>query len=95
MEVGVRSLVLESNCAGVVGKLNGAGLDRSGHGPLVKEIKALLGGFERSSVIHVRRRCNGVAHYLAKEDRKNKVSKTWLGVLPVDVRNLLVLDAEV
>jgi ribonuclease HI len=95
MEIGARKLVLESDCAGVVGKLNGAGLDRSGHGPLVEEIKALFGGFERSSVIHVRRRCNGVAHYLAKEGRMSMVSKTWLGVLPADVRNLLALDAEV
>jgi ribonuclease HI len=95
MEIGARKLVLESDCAGAVGKLNGVGLDRSGHGPLVEEIKALLGGFERSSVIHVRRRCNGVAHYLAKEGRMSMVSKTWLGVLPADVRNLLALDAEV
>jgi ribonuclease HI len=94
-DVGVRRLVLENDCAGAVGKLNQASLDRSGHGPLVEEIKALLGGFEKSSVIHVRRRCNGIAHYLAKEGRNNKYSKTWLGVFPVDVMNLLALDSGV
>jgi hypothetical protein len=57
--------------------------------------KALLGGFDKSSVIHVRRSCNGIAHYLAKEGRKNKISKTWLGVFPVDVMNLLALDSGV
>jgi hypothetical protein len=42
-EVGTPKLVLETDCAGVVSKVNNRELYRSAHGPLVEDIKLLLG----------------------------------------------------
>ena len=56
-DVGALRIVLETDCAGAVGKLLSKEIDRSAHGPLVEDIKVLLGGFEASSVQHVRRSC--------------------------------------
>ncbi|KAK1616861.1 hypothetical protein QYE76_022378 [Lolium multiflorum] len=52
-EVGTSKLVLEMDCAGAVSKLNNREVDRSAQGPVVEDIKLLLGEFEDSSVIHV------------------------------------------
>jgi hypothetical protein len=41
----VSRLILETDCAGDVSKLNHTELDRSAHGPLVEDIKLLLGEF--------------------------------------------------
>jgi ribonuclease HI len=95
MEVGVRRLVLESDCAGAVAKLKTASLERSIHGPLVEEIKQLLKGFDDFSIDHVRRTCNVVAHSLAREGCKNKSNVSWVGVLPEFVMNLMAVDAGV
>jgi hypothetical protein len=94
-EVGTSKLVLETDCAGAVSKLNNREVDRSAHGPLVEDIKLLLGEFEESLVTHVRRSCNGVAHRLAKEGCGNKLSDIWMGSPPVFVSNLVASDVDV
>jgi ribonuclease HI len=94
-EMGSSKLVLETDCLGAVTKLRGIDLDRSGHGPLVEEIKALLEEFEDFSVIHVRRLCNEVAHRLAKEGCRNKLGATWHGTLLGFVMNLVNSDVDV
>jgi hypothetical protein len=53
-KVGASRLELETDCAGAVSKLNNGEVDRSVHGPLVEDIKLLLGEFEESLVTHVR-----------------------------------------
>jgi ribonuclease HI len=50
----VQMVCLESDCLGVVAKLRSSDIDRSLHGPLVEEIKTLLGGFVDHSIRHVR-----------------------------------------
>ena len=84
---------LESDCLNVVLKLQRTEKDLSAHGPLVEEIKDLLHGFVRSSVKHVRRSCNEVAHKLASDDCRNKLSNTWVDVPPGYVVNLLVSES--
>jgi hypothetical protein len=91
----VSRLILETDCAGDVSKLNHTELDRSAHGPLVEDIKLLLGEFEESSVTHVRRSCNGVAHRLAKEGCGNNLNSIWLGSPPEFVMNLVASDVDV
>jgi ribonuclease HI len=92
-EVGVSTLALESDCAGAVAKLKAQEVDRSVHGPLVKEIKALLGDFEVFSISHVRRSSNTVAHVLAREGCLNKCNSVWLDAEPDFVTDLLAQDA--
>jgi hypothetical protein len=75
--VGVNKLVMETNCAGAVAKLKAQEMDRSVHGPLVEEIKALLGDFNDFSISHVRRSSNAVAHCLVKEGCLNKYNSVW------------------
>jgi hypothetical protein len=89
---GVSKLVLETDCAGAVAKLKNSEMDRSIHGPLVEEIKEMLQQFEASSIEHVRRHSNGVAHGLAKRGCRNKVSENWMGCPPGFVMNLLSVD---
>jgi ribonuclease HI len=92
---GVRKLILETDCLGAVAKLSSKEIDRSIHGPVVEDIKKMLGEFEASSIMHVRRSGNEIAHRLAKEGCSNKVMDAWVGSLPEYVMNLLVLDAVV
>jgi hypothetical protein len=58
--------------------LRSSDTDRSLHGSLVEETKALLHGFVDHSIRHVRRSGSGVAHCLAKFSCKNKVCKVWV-----------------
>jgi hypothetical protein len=54
----------------------------------------MLSKFEVSSINHVRRTSNEVAHRLAKDGCGNEVSNSWLGHPPAYVMNRLVLDTE-
>jgi ribonuclease HI len=91
-DAGVSKLILEMDCAGAVAKLKNSEMDRSIHGPLVEEIKEMLQLFEASSIEHVRRHSNGVAHGLAKRGCRNKVSENWMGCPPGFVMKLLSVD---
>jgi hypothetical protein len=82
----------ETDCAGAVTKLKNPEMNRSIHGPLVEEIKEMLQQFEASSIVHVHRHSNGVAHGLAKRGCRNKVSENWMGCPPGFVMNLLSVD---
>jgi hypothetical protein len=44
-EVGLTKIIFESDCMGVVVKLNSKELDRSVHGQLIKDSKVLFGDF--------------------------------------------------
>jgi hypothetical protein len=84
-EMGSVKLILESDCAGAMSKLRSGELDRSAQGPLVEDIKALLGEFEDVLITHVRRSCNEVAHRLAKAgcrclDAVNKAQNLGIGI---------------
>lgn len=91
-EKDVRKLCLESDCFGAVAKIKSRDTDRSLHGPLVEEVKALLSGFEEYSVNHVRRTGNGAAHLLAKFGRENKVCRVWDSTPPEFIVNTLVSE---
>jgi hypothetical protein len=90
--MGIMKIVLETDSVGVAAKLTKEGQDRSFYGPLVAEIKSLLGSFDDFSVRAVRRSANEAAHRLATEGCESKVCKTWLGVPPACIANRLVLD---
>jgi ribonuclease HI len=91
-DAGVSKLVLETDCAGAVVKLKNAEMDRSIHGPLVEEIKKMVRHFDASSIEHVQRHNNEVAHRLAKRGCSNKMSENWMGCTPGYVLNLLSVD---
>lgn len=86
-------MVLQVSQNGLFGSLVSKELDRSVHGPLAKDIKQLLGSFDYYLVKHVRRSCNEVAHRLAREGCANNLCKTWRGVPPAWLSNLLAFDA--
>jgi hypothetical protein len=72
-DMGIPRLVLETDCMGAKAKITCSELDRSMHGHLVEEIRVLLQGFEDYNVQHVSRKCNVVAHLIAKDSCDNKV----------------------
>jgi ribonuclease HI len=65
-EGGVLKLALETDCLGAVAKLTSKELDMSIHGPLVEDIKKMLGEFEACSINHVRRPGNVVSTSFSK-----------------------------
>jgi hypothetical protein len=76
-----------------VSKLQCEEKDRSIHGHLVEEIKVLLRDFAEVGVRHARRSCNGAAHRLAKDGCVNKLCKTWVGVPPGYLVDILASDS--
>jgi hypothetical protein len=76
----------------VVTKLQREELDRSIHGTLVEDIKALLRHLQGSSIRFVKREANIAAHRFAKDGYENKMCKVWIGVPPVYAMNLGVSD---
>jgi hypothetical protein len=62
------------------------------HGPLVEEIKVLLQRFEDYKVQHVSRKCNVVAHLIAKDSCDNKSCNTWVASPPGFILDSLALD---
>jgi hypothetical protein len=85
-------IVLELDCLGAVSKLQSRDIDRSAHGPLVEQIKSMMKVLGQVQVKHVRRVCNGVAHYLGKLGCGNKLVGNWVAVPPGCIVELL--DAE-
>jgi hypothetical protein len=85
-------VVLETDSSGVATKLGKEERYRLFYGPLVEEIKLLLKDFEDASVCALRRTPNVVAHVLAKEGCKNKVSRFWLDTPLASIVKNLVLD---
>jgi hypothetical protein len=86
---------LETDSTVMVSKLRQKDKDRSFHGPLLEEVKELLGGFDEITVWAVRRTADVVAHVLAKEGCENKLSRFWLGVPPAVIVNSLDSDVSV
>lgn len=92
-EIGCRNLLLESDCANAVKKLNDTNKDRSVVGPLIEELKAAMMVFDQVQVRAVRRTANVVAHKLAKEGCVNKLCKTWFSSPPDCIVSALVVDS--
>jgi ribonuclease HI len=90
--MGVTKIVLETDCLSATRMLRSKDLDRSGHGPLVEDIKELLKSFEGVAISHVRRTGNVVAHRFAKVGCLNKLCNIWVEVLPDFVLNQIALD---
>jgi hypothetical protein len=91
-DMGVARLLVETDCMGAKAKITGSEMDRSMHGQLVEEIKAMLQGFEDYKVQHVNRKCNEVAHLIAKDNCDNKSYNTWVDSPPGIIVDSLALD---
>jgi ribonuclease HI len=90
--LGLRKVVLETDCATAVVKMVDKELDRSIHGSIVEEIKGLLQDFEEVRVKHVRRSGNMVAHKLAKFSCIDKSCNRWVVVPPEYIVETLASD---
>lgn len=88
----VPKVVLGADSSVVVSKLIQEDMDRSFYGPLIAEIKELLQGFDEGMAQVVRRTANSAAHNLVKEGCENNVSRTWLGIPPAFIVNVLNSD---
>ncbi|KAM0862252.1 hypothetical protein ACQ4PT_045377 [Festuca glaucescens] len=75
-QMGVSKLVLKSDFLNAVTKLRSQDVDRSVHGPLVEEVKEMLGTFDDHAIKHIRRTGNEVAHRFAKDGCENKLCKS-------------------
>jgi ribonuclease HI len=91
-DAGVERVCLETDCMAVVAKLTSGEMDRSSHGPLVEEVKDLLKGFTDSTVKHVRRSGNRIAHVLAREGCLNNCNRTWIEGPPNLIVELLASE---
>jgi hypothetical protein len=86
---------LKTDCLAAVAKPRSVEMDRSPHRPLVEEVKDLLKGFAESTVKHVRRSGNRIAHVLAKEGSLNNCNRTSVEAPPNLVVELLASECAV
>ncbi|XP_073358323.1 uncharacterized protein [Aegilops tauschii subsp. strangulata] len=81
-EINVQNVHLELDCLPVVQMINQEGINYSGAGPWIQEIKQMLVLKNDYKVTWVKRTGNVAAHKLAKVGVGDELCKVWLGVPP-------------
>lgn len=62
-------------------------------GLIIKDARILLNSFAKWSIQHIKRKCNEVAQILAEKALKFNVDILELEVVPVCVKDIVMLDA--
>jgi hypothetical protein len=88
---GFTDIVLASDCLPLIQKIQTAGMDRSGVGTVVGDIKRFATMFSLCSFKHVNRLCNGDAHILARCFEPS-LCKLFVYVIPEMIRAELYND---
>ena len=90
----VSKVILETDNQNAAMELTKEDKDRSSHGPLIEDIKSILGSFDDFKVLEIRRTANEAAHLMVKEGCMNKVCNVSRRVPPSVIVNRLSLDLE-
>ena len=81
-EVDAQKVAVEMDSRTAVGKIANQHRELAANGQVVQEIKELLGQFQESRVVWVRRSVNRIAHILAREGCCKSLCKIWFHVAP-------------
>jgi hypothetical protein len=89
---GMDHIVVNTYCLSVVQRIDSSEKDLSAIGPIFQDIKLLVAGFTKCSVIFVSRLQNFAAHYLARSLEFSSKS-IWRGVPPGIIREAICIDS--
>ncbi|KAF5471637.1 hypothetical protein F2P56_008414 [Juglans regia] len=92
LSLGIPNLVVESDCLVVVQELQDSQESLSSNGNLIQDVKRLMQLFRNSSVQHVYRDGNGVAHTLARYAWNVDDVQMWWDAVPAFVTHALWFD---
>ncbi|KAK8532151.1 hypothetical protein V6N12_053597 [Hibiscus sabdariffa] len=91
-DLGFRKVIIEGDALNVISKLNSLVEDRSDISAIVKNIQDVRKQFQIISFVHVRRRCNRVAHILAKDYGSATTHMVWIEQVPSYAEEAVVDD---
>jgi len=89
---GEQRVILETDCLELVNLWKKRAVQRSVVDPVLKEIQDVQIAFQEFSFIYVNRRCNNIAHVLAKQVTNTHRPETWHQT-PACVADLVMSEA--
>ncbi|XP_030943104.1 uncharacterized protein LOC115968042 [Quercus lobata] len=93
-ELGFSRVCFEGDAELVVKCLQSGLVSNALTGHLVKDFMSIRGYFQSSSIIHVRRQGNHVAHALARDARFSFPLRVWMEEVPPNVFSFVVKDLQ-
>ena len=89
--LGIRNIMVASDCLLLINKVKGLGFDRSPIGAIVHDIRKCATKFVSCTFIHVNRTCNEAAHVLAKLV-EHDVGFCWHSEAPEIIRTIVCTE---
>lgn len=94
LQMGLRSIVLESDASVVVGLLNSGNFDRSGIAPILHEVMDVGENLEQLQLCHVGRSSNEAAHLCARQSSDTRKRCLWINYTPAFLAKCLLNDCK-
>ena len=92
VETSFRNIVLESDSQILIKALREDSYSLASFGHIVKDIQVIASYLSSSNFYHVRRQCNGLAHFLARRAKNLSQSNVWMEEVPPDISSVLQAD---
>jgi ribonuclease HI len=92
LELGLTDIQVEGDAKNVVEAINSAGKNWSKIGHIVEDMQHLLRNFTQWKVDVVSRDANNAAHTLAKLAASHGETRTWLGVIPECICEIVLAE---
>ena len=93
-ELGFSRVCFEGDAELVVKCLQSGSVLNALTGHLVKDFMSIRGYFQSSSIIHVRRQDNNIAHALARNARFSFPLRVWMEEVPPNIFSFVVKDLQ-
>ena len=93
-DLGFSQVCFEGDSELVVKSLQSGLVSNALVGHLVKDFMSIRGYFQSSSIIHVRRQGNNVAHALARDARFSFPLRVWMEEVPPNIFSFVVKDLQ-
>ena len=90
-ELHLQQIIIESDSITVVQEVNSSSFNGE-MGTIIQGAFTMLTSFSSWRVNHLKREYNNVAHEVAQVTRSTETSRTWIGVDPPWLHNLLLVD---
>ena len=94
-ELGFSQVCFEGDAELVVKCLQSRSVSNALTGHLVKDFMSIREYFQSSSIIHVRRHGNNVAHALARDARFSFPLRVWMEEVPPNISSFVVKDLQI
>ena len=94
-ELGFSQVCFEGDAELVVKCLQSRSVSNALTGHLVKDFMSIREYFQSSSIIHVRRHGNNVAHALTRDARFSFPLRVWMEEVPPNISSFVVKDLQI